>query len=398
MRIVFYAQHVLGIGHLVRSLSLAQALAPRPVHLVTGGAEVPLPLPENVRHTPMPGLMMDADFSRLLLVRNGAADPTSSEAEVARVQEERRAILARLMEEVRPDVFLVELYPFGRKRFGFELDPVLAAVREGAYGSCLPVCSVRDILVEKADQVRYETRVLKRLNRYFKGVLVHGDAAFLDFSETFTRASEIAPDLRHTGYVVPSAPRHEDGLALRQELGLAEGEPLLVASAGGGAVGVELLRASIAASLRLAKTLPHRLCLFTGPYLDEAAYRELTASAPAFVRVRRFTSRFPTYLAAADGSLSMAGYNTTMNLLAANLAGLVLPFAQNREQTMRATRLAERGLLRLLAPEDLDETVLRDRIQEMLAQPRPEPASARPSLQGARLSAEILTGWARLRG
>ena len=42
MNILHYTQHVLGIGHLFRSLAIDAALAPAVVHLVTGGPEVNL--------------------------------------------------------------------------------------------------------------------------------------------------------------------------------------------------------------------------------------------------------------------------------------------------------------------------------------------------------------------
>jgi predicted glycosyltransferase len=80
----------------------------------------------------------------------------------------------------------------------------------------------------------------------------------------------------------------------------------------------------------------------------------------------RFTPRFPAYLAAADLSLSMGGYNTTMNLLAARTPALVLPFAQNQEQLLRARTLEEAGALRRLRMEDLEVGRLAEIMQATL--------------------------------
>ena len=44
---------------------------------------------------------------------------------------------------------MLELYPFGRKAFRFELDPVLEGIRDRSLGPCRVVCSLRDVLVEK---------------------------------------------------------------------------------------------------------------------------------------------------------------------------------------------------------------------------------------------------------
>ena len=106
---------------------------------------------------------MDAGFGALSL--DGEA--------LERVRQARREILWDTLSAIRPDVFFVELYPFGRKAFEFELVPALAAIREGRLGACKVACGVRDILVEKKDQAAYETRVLDRLARFFDAVLVH---------------------------------------------------------------------------------------------------------------------------------------------------------------------------------------------------------------------------------
>ena len=49
----------------------------------------------------------------------------------------------------------------------------------------------------------------------------------------------------------------------------------------------------------------------------------------------------------------MAGYNTCMNIAAAQVPALVWPFPQNREQGLRAARLAQMGILQVLTDEEL---------------------------------------------
>ena len=71
----------------------------------------------------------------------------------------RKTLLLDALADFEPDVFFVELYPFGRKAFEFELAPVLGAIRDGRLPPCRVACGVRDILVEKRDQAAYEARV-----------------------------------------------------------------------------------------------------------------------------------------------------------------------------------------------------------------------------------------------
>jgi predicted glycosyltransferase len=109
------------------------------------------------------------------------------------------------------------------------------------------------------------------------------------------------------------------------------------------------------------------------------------------VDIQRFTPDFLDYLAAADLSVSMAGYNTSMNLLAARVPALVWPFAQNREQRLRSERLAGLGALRVLADRDLAPQRLAVLMGQALAQ------TARPAVDidlcGAASTARWIAGW-----
>ncbi|WP_052812969.1 glycosyltransferase family protein [Desulfonatronum thioautotrophicum] len=372
MRIVFYSQHVLGMGHLFRSLEIATALAPHHVDLVTGGEHVALTLPAHVRHIPLPPLCMDADFQTLQtcrsdLTRTGVSQAASPSQSTDEVMTRRRRRLMEHLREVQPDLFLVELFPFGRKRFGFELLPVLEASRRGELGRCRTVCSVRDILVEKQDPASYEARVVHQLNTYFDLVLVHADPRLVRLEETFASVEAIVPRIVYTGYVVAPVDAAK-GLRLRQYLELAHEEEMIVASIGGGAVGRELLEAVLDASTLLQPGRPHHLWVFTGPFLSEVEFTDLCqrAAGRERVHVHRFTENFGDWLSAADLSVSMAGYNTTMNLLAAKTFGLVWPYGQNREQSMRAERLEHFGLLSVLRKDDLVPEQLAVRMVEAL--------------------------------
>ena len=197
MKIIFYCQYVLGMGHFFRSLEIARGLAGHDVTLVVGGQRVDMPLPDHVRLIRLPALFMDEHFTTLI-----SGEPGSS---VEDIQAERQNILYSLLARTRPDLFMVELYPFGRTIFQTELDPILGAIRKGEFGPAKSVCSLRDILVEKKDPEKYEQRVLDKLHRYFDLLLVHSDRAFLGLEETFSRAGDISVPMFYTGFVTKAA-------------------------------------------------------------------------------------------------------------------------------------------------------------------------------------------------
>lgn len=380
MNILHYTQHVLGIGHLFRSLAIDRALAPATVHLITGGPEVQLSLPANVQHHPMPALKMDDQFQ--------AVQTVDQDADLETTWQERERLLLKHFHKIHPNVILVEMFPFGRKRFAREILPMLEANR-AREKPAITLCSVRDILVEKEDQANFEKKVLKWLNPYFDGVLVHSDPALITLDQTFSRVRDIACPIWYTGYVA-EGPTVTNKHAARQALGLDQKATIILVSAGSGTVGEELLLACREASILLQQSLPHQLLMFTGPHAGRDLQSRLSnhGQRHPHLFIKDFTPRFPDYVLACDLSVSMAGYNTTMNLLACGAAGLMYPFEQNREQRMRLTALVKTGHLSILEATDLAPDKLADLMKNGLST-RPQPAISL-RLQGDRECAAII--------
>ncbi len=360
MKILQYCQHVLGIGHLYRSLEISRAFAGHEVILVTGGPEVPTALPGHVRELRLPPLMMDAEFSGLKSVEQ--------ERPIESIKDLRKNRLADIFRMEKPDVFLVELYPFGRKAFRFELDPLLEEIRTARHNRCRVYCSVRDILVEKDDPLKQERRTVSTLNRLFDGIMVHADPTLITLDKTFSLVDEISVPIVYTGFVCPKPAGTT--CETRQRLGIAPREKFIVASAGGGKVGGSLLTAVITAVRNMQDEMPIRLQVFTGPFLEQKEYGRLLSGRNERIQIERFTDQFPAFLTAADLSISMAGYNTCMNILAAGVPALVWPFPQNREQGLRADALERHSVLGVLSESDLAVDRLMDRIRRALSQSR----------------------------
>jgi predicted glycosyltransferase len=361
MKIVIYCQHVLGIGHFFRTLEICRALHQHQVVLVSGGPSAPAPLPPHVRRLQLPELAMDRAFQNL---HAGAG------LSVEETRENRRALLEQVIRHERPDLFMIELYPLGRKAFRTELNPILEAIKAGRLPPCRVVCSVRDILVEKEDQVRHETRAVDTLNRWFDALLVHADPAIIRLDATFNRMADIRIPVAYTGFVAPPVPPAQDGRTWKRNKGIAPDQALVVVSAGGGAVGYPLLDAVTQAVRYLPEDLPIWVQVFTGPFMGDRETEQLRRRGDHRLHIDRFATDFPAWLQAADLSLSMAGYNTCMTILATGVRALVHPFAQNREQGLRARLLADRGLLGVLTLEDLKPSELADRLVHHLQSPR----------------------------
>jgi len=245
------------------------------------------------------------------------------------------------------------------------------------------VCSLRDILVNKREQRQFEEDACRIVNRYFDLLLVHSDPRFQRLEETFPRVADLKCPIIYTGFVrqtVESGP-----VDVLPDAG--PGERTILVSIGGGRVGVELIDCAIEAGAQLTGRLAHRMVVFTGPYLPEAEFRRLQSKiegAPG-IRLGRYTPRFISYLRRADLSISMAGYNTCMNIIATGARAIVYPFTgnNNKEQSIRAEKLSALGIVDVIRRPDLKPETLAEMIVRLLSKPEPVVGAPALDLDGA---------------
>ena len=357
MKIAFYCQHVLGIGHFQRSLTLCQALVSRghSVTLILGGPEIEVTDP-SISTFQLPGLKMDAEFGGLI--------PCTPGKDLGEIKALRQSMLYSFFERERPEVFITELYPMGRKAFRFELDPVLKAMKSGTLAPALCCSSVRDILVEKkTGKEAFEARAVKTLNSYFHGLLIHADPEVIRLHETFDSADQINIPCHYTGFIAPLRSGDEDATPLS-----TPDKPVVIASIGGGNVGSHLLHAIACAAQRADNA--YHLKIFCGKYSEVAFYNDLKSFESKNITVETFTDHFSAEIAGANLSISMAGYNTCMNIIQAGIPALLLPFAQNREQRLRVEKLSAVSSMALLSESDLTPHRLNTLIKEQLIAPK----------------------------
>lgn len=370
IRVLFYVQHLLGIGHLARASRIAGAIhdAGMEITLVTGGMPVKGFPGADIRHIALPPVAVgDGAFAGLVDADGNPAD--------AAFLDRRRDLLLAAFHEAAPDVVITEAFPFGRRQMRFELLPLMAAI-EAQRPRPLLLASVRDILQEKTKPGRDEETV-ELIDAHYDRLLVHGDPAFVRLEDTFRLAAEVTDKVAYTGLVCPPAPAPSPE---RNDV---------VVSAGGGAVGAELVGAAIEAAR--ARPDLKRWCVITGPNLPDADYDAFAANAPANVTLHRFRTDFTSLLASARVSVSQAGYNTVADILQAGCRALLIPYAAQgeTEQTTRAAKLQTLGRAVMLAEADLSGQAVAKGIETALAQDIAA-GPAQVATDGTRRSAEII--------
>jgi predicted glycosyltransferase len=388
--ILFYCQHLLGLGHLERAARLARALrrAGQPVVFVQGGRPVPDLDLGGAEVVALPPLV-SADDAASAIAREDGQRPTPGDLA------ERRARLLACLRATDPSVVLLELFPFGRHALAFELGPLLLAVaddraRRGAAAPRVAV-SLRDVLVRRPNQPWFELASVAVAREWTDRVLVHGSPDVIPLERTHALADRLGDRLVYTGYLGPDAPA---------PTGPSHGE--VVISGGGGQVAGPLFRAALGAwSLTtVARARPWRLV--TGPYFPPAARAELEREARALpagagrpaVIVEAHRAHLGAHLAGAALSVSQAGYNTVLELVAHRVRAVVVPYeGSGDEQPLRAGLLAQRGLLDVVPEADLTPARLAAAMDAALSRSG-FPAPAHLDLDGAARSVEILTAMA----
>jgi predicted glycosyltransferase len=195
-RAMFYCQSVLGMGHLIRSAEIVRGLADSDfeVSFLNGGEIIGgFELPASIAVINLPPIKSDAEF-REIHAANGSCN-------LEEVKETRKQCILAEFDRFRPQVLIIELFPFGRRKFAFELIPLLERVQAGGRATKV-ICSLRDILVSKRDQSRFEDQACDLMNRYFDLLLIHADPRFQRLEETFPGARRIECPIRYTGFVV----------------------------------------------------------------------------------------------------------------------------------------------------------------------------------------------------
>lgn len=372
-RVLFYVQHLLGIGHLKRAALICRALAKAGLDttLVSGG----LPLPgldvggARLRQLP-PLRSADLSFSALL---DEAGRPIDEAW-----QNRRRDLLLATFRELRPEALVVEMYPFGRRQMRFELIPLLEAARAGRPRPLI-LSSLRDIL-SKQPVPKRAAWMKAQIADFFDAVLVHADPRFVTLEASFPEAAGLSDALVYTGYVAEAAQIAASGGAVPERHGV-------VVSAGGGAVGAALIETALAAR-PLSALSEAPWTLLSGPNLPAEQLAALARQCPENVTLSRAHPRFLELLSGARLSISQGGYNTVADLVRTGPRAVIVPFAAEgeAEQTMRARLLETAGVAVMLEEQALTPQALSEAIDRALAAEK-GPQDFEVDLDGADASA-----------
>jgi predicted glycosyltransferase len=357
LRVATYSHDTLGLGHIRRSLLIAQAISTSALGattmMITGAREAGgFTWASGVDCVTLPSIQKGEDGhyqSRRLLL---------SLPDLVAV---RSRILLGALEAFAPDVLIVDTEPRGAFR---ELDAALAVLHRSGRTCC--VLGLRDIR-DEAVVVRREWEKASNetaVREYYDQIWVYGDRHVFDSVQNYGLSADIAEKVRYTGFLDQCArldfvSPDDDGVRLLAKL--PQGR-LILCTVGGGQDGARLARAFVGAVLP-----PDAFgVVLAGPHMPPALLDQLRSDAGSSSRVRvlRFVAEPAPLLARADRVVTMGGYNSTLEAISFGKPALIVPRVRPRlEQWIRADRLRSLGLVDVLHPDDLSPA----RLSEWLA-------------------------------
>lgn len=270
------------------------------------------------------------------------------------------------VENNRIDAVFAEWWPFQRRS---DFDPLISSInqiQQKKFGrKPMMVSSLRDVIqtdnkeTVQANGIRQKT-AFEMINCCVDLVLVHGDQDFFSFEDEVDKHNLIKKPVIYTGYVVNET--------ARVALSPMRDRTVLV-SCGSGHEGHHLIHAALRAMPFSALT-DHEWHFVLGPRMQPAerfiihtAVKEMLHQNPEFrIIVHDQLAELPESLTFAGLSVSLAGYNTTMEVLASRIPSVLIPkFVEDHgviikiegEQWERLQLMRDREIANIAHPEDV---------------------------------------------
>ena len=383
-KIMFYCQYLTGMGHLVRSTEIVKSLAKKfQVYFINGGPIVEgFKNPENVESIFLPPLWLEKGKFQIL----------EGFESVEEVKETRKNQLIDAFDKIKPDCLITEFFPFGRHKLFFELLPLLEHIKYSSPETKI-VSSIRDVIGRKT--LNEESDIICQLiNQYFDLIICHSDPKFQKFTDNFPRYQELKCDIIYTGFIAQALDQNLQKSNF-VDLEIDKDKPFILASVGGGRLGYELLEAIVKAGKILERKIPHNIHIFTGPFMPEEQFLQLEKAAcgQRNIKLQKYTPQLVEYMKEAELSISLTGYNTTMNILKTGVRSIVAPighYSQDNEQQIRTKKLEKLGIVEVIDPNELKANHLAQKIINSLNQKSRENISNFFDLEGAPKTLTIL--------
>jgi len=340
-RLLIYSHDSFGLGHLRRCREIANALVEAYDHmsvLILSGS----PIIGSFDFRPR------VDFVRVPgMIKLSNGEYTSHALEIApeKTLELRAAVIRETARIFDPDLFLVDKEPLGLRG---EIQSTLKLLR--TQGTHI-VLGLRDVM-DDPDALQPEwkrKRAQPALRDLYDDIWVYGLPQICDPLAGIDLPDSVLRKMTYTGYLRRHV--HASAAAATSLVGT---EPYILVTPGGGGDGDAIVDWVVRA-YESDPDQPYRALIVFGPFMQgdqQQAFRDRIEGLPN-VEAITFSNQMETLIAGATGVIAMGGYNTFCEILSFDKPAIIVPRTRPRmEQSIRAARAQELGLVRMLDPDD----------------------------------------------
>jgi predicted glycosyltransferase len=388
-RIMMYSQDGFGLGHMRRTTSIAnQIVKVRSDAAILTMADSKLgqffESNQNADYVKLPSILKAGPGDWRAVSLPLAFEPVSAM---------RRELIRSAVMSYQPHVLLVDHMPHGAMG---ELIPTLEALHESGADTRI-VLGLRDILdAPEVVKRRWEVEgAYDAIERFYDTVLVYGKREVFDLADAYGIPAHVRERMRYTGYVCTPQTARYTARARAKYISSGDSETkLIVVMAGGGADAYPMMRAVLEALPAITARQKVYMAVITGPFMPVEQRRDLEVRSRGLpARVSMSVNDTLSYIEAADLTIAMAGYNTTMEILRSGKRAILIPRrGPSAEQRMRAELFTEHGWVEMIDPDALQADNVANQVCAALGRGRRMDAATRPDVRGLTSAADILLG------
>ncbi|NMG75568.1 glycosyltransferase family protein [Aromatoleum diolicum] len=348
-RVLVYSHDTFGLGNIRRMLEIARHLVDNEpdlsVLIITGSPMLhAFRIPPRIDYVKLPCLSRNAA---------GGYGARYLDMDLQSTVRLRANLIRSTIADFAPDLILVDKKPFGVEE---ELAGALEALPADMTRPKL-VLLLRDILdsPEATMRVWRKNRYFEAIDEHYDDVLVVGNAEVFDLRAEYAFPPCTADKVRFCGYIARK-PGRRSRASVRAELAVTPAQPLVLVTAGGGEDGDAMISAYVEGLASLPPPARPRSHIVFGPEMAADRRDAICRLADTLDCVTRqdFSDDMMSLMDAADVVVSMGGYNTVCELLTLHKRAVVVPRVRPvQEQCIRAERMAELGLMRIVHPDRL---------------------------------------------
>ncbi len=361
-RILLYSHDTYGLGHIRRSMAISHQIAAdirNSQQLIVTGSTLSgaYAIPPRTEIIKLPSLSKRS---------SGEYEARHLPLDLQQVIQWRTQMLNDAIDFFTPDIVLVDKSPAGAQQ---ELVSVITKIKT-EYPAMQLVLGMRDIedSAIRTKKQWQDSGAFDLMQSAYDKIFLYGQRDFFDPVMTYQLPRNISEKMVEVGYIS----REYSATDTTEDLDIPVDKPLVLLTVGGGGDGYDIISAFLQMVDDWVDDLPFHTLIVTGPLMAARLKTRVLAVTHPSISIINFTPNLMHYMELAEVVISMAGYNSCVELMSLRKKTILIPRNTVREeQRIRAERMASRKMAWHLRQSELSSSQLQQTLLRALHAPTP---------------------------